>query len=170
LEPDLGGLFQACFNTNGGAEVVLRVLREEARAHLDMRLGEVDLGAMFAERFRSQQLAEQGVTQAYAAAEPEWLANGPWASSEIVVASAPSGVSGASVRELLVRALPVPALSIADSRDDVTIYREYPAVPLSAVPHLGPAGSTAYQNLPETNQCTLHARLDITAWVDVDAD
>ena len=59
---------------------------------------------------------------------------------------------------------------VADSRDDVTIYREYPAVPLSAVPHLGPAGSTAYKNLPDSNQCSLHSRLDVTQWTDVDAD
>ena len=74
------------------------------------------------------------------------------------------------VRELLVRAIPVGGLAIAESRDDVTIYREYPAVPLSAVPHLGPAGALAYQNLPEVNQCSLHSRLDVTAWADVDGD
>ena len=97
-------------------------------------------------------------------------ANGPWASSEIVVASAPTGPSGMPVRELLVQAIPVPGLAIAESRDDVTIYREYPAVPLSAVPHLGPAGATAYQNLPDTTQCSMHSRLDVTMWADVDAD
>ncbi|HEY3789796.1 MAG TPA: tubulin-like doman-containing protein, partial [Urbifossiella sp.] len=146
LEPDLGGLFQACFNSNAGADSVIAALREEARAYLDIRLGDVDLGSMFAERFRSKQLAEQGVTQAFAEAEPEWVANGPWAASEVVVASAPNGQAGLPVRELLTRSIPVAGLAIADSRDDVTIYREYPAVPLSAVPHLGPAGSTAYQN------------------------
>ena len=170
LEPELGGLFQACFNSGAGAEGVVRTLREEARAYLDTRLGDVDLGAMFAERFRSKHLAEQGVAQAYAEAEPEWVANGPWAKTEIVVASAPDGPSGAAVRELLMRAVPIAGLAIAESRDDVTIYREYPAIPLSAVPHLGPAGSTAYQNLPESNQCSLHSRLDVTQWTDIDGD
>jgi hypothetical protein len=170
LEPDLGGLFQACFNSAAGAEGVLRTLHDETRSYLDERLGDVDLGAMFAERFRTKQLAEQGIGQAFSDAEPEWVANGPWASTEVVVASAPNAVSGAGVRELLVRALPVAGLTIAESRDDVTIYREYPAVPLSAVPHLGPAGATAYKNLPETNQCSLHSRLDITQWADVDGE
>ena len=67
-------------------------------------------------------------------------------------------------------AVPVAGLVIAESRDDLTIYRELPLVPISAVPHLGPAGATAYQNLPETLQCSLHTRLDVTAWTDVDAD
>ncbi|HEY2910756.1 MAG TPA: tubulin-like doman-containing protein, partial [Gemmataceae bacterium] len=170
LEPELGGLFQACFDSSTGGEGVVRVLREEARSYLDGRLGEVDLGAMFAERFRSKQLAEQGVGQAFADAEPEWVANGPWASTEMVAASSPGGQAGIPVRELLVRAVPVAGLVIAESRDDLTIYRELPLVPISAVPHLGPAGATAYQNLPETLQCSLHTRLDVTAWTDVDAD
>ena len=53
---------------------------------------------------------------------------------------------------------------------DVTIYREYPAVPVSALPHLGPAGLAAYQSLPEANQCSPHARLDVTQWFDIDAE
>jgi hypothetical protein len=68
------------------------------------------------------------------------------------------------------RAVPVAGLTMADSHDDLTIYREYPAVPLSAVPHMGPAGSTAYQNLPDSNQCSLHSRLDVTQWTGVDND
>ncbi|MDB5309856.1 MAG: hypothetical protein JWO38_4058 [Gemmataceae bacterium] len=170
LEPELGGLFQACFNSAAGAEGVIGVLREEARSYLETRLGEVDIGAMFAERFRSRQLAEQGVGQAFAEAEPDWVGNGPWVGTEVVVMAAPAGISGQPVRELAARAIPVAGLTVAESRDDVTIYREYPAVPLAAVPHLGPAGSVAYQNLPESNQCSLHARLDVTQWVDVDKD
>jgi hypothetical protein len=41
-------------------------------------------------------------------------------------------------------------------------------VPLTAVPHLGPAGAAAYQSLPEASQCSPHARLDVTAWVGAD--
>jgi len=170
VEPEYGGLFQACFHTAAGAAGVVAALREEARSHLDTRLGEVDLGAMFAERFRSRQLAEAAVGQAFAEAEPEWVGSGPWAATEVVVLAAPTGISGQPVRELAERAIPVAGLATAESRDDVTIYREYPVVPLASVPHLGPAGSTAYQNLPETNQCSLHARLDVTQWADVDVD
>jgi serine/threonine protein kinase len=170
LEPDLGGVFQACFNSAAGAEGIIRSLKEEARSYLEGRLGEVDLAAMFADRFRSKQLAEQAVGQAFAEAEPEWVGGGPWAGSEVVVVAAPAGATGQPVRELAVRAVPVAGLTLADSHDDLTIFREYPAVPLSAVPHLGPAGSTAYQNLPDANQCSLHSRLDITQWTDVDKD
>jgi hypothetical protein len=170
LEPEYGGLFQACFHSGEGAEGVVAALREEARSYLDGRLGEVDLGVMFAERFRSRQLAEAAVGQAFTDAEPDWVGSGPWSREEVVVLGAPGGISGQPVRELAQRALPVAGLATAESRDDVIIFREYPRIPLAAVPHLGPAGSTAYQNLPEANQCSLHARLDVTRWADVDKD
>jgi serine/threonine protein kinase len=170
VEPEYGGLFQACFHSGAGADVVVRALREEIRAYLDGRLGDVDLGTMFAERFRSRQAAEAAVGQAFAEAEPEWVGGGPWAAAEVVVVAAPGGAAGGPVRELAARAIPAAGPVAADSRDDLTIYREYPGVPLAAVPHLGPAGATAYQNLPEANQCSLHSRLDVTVWADVDKD
>lgn len=168
LEPEHGGLFQACFASTAGPEGVVAAVREEARAYLDARLGDVDMGAMFAERFRSRQSAEAAVGHAFAEAEPEWVGGGPWTGTEVTVLAAPDGVAGGPVRELAARAIPIAGLPTAVSRDDVTIYREYPSVPLAAVPHLGPAGSTAYQNLPESNQCSLHSRLDVTVWTGVD--
>ena len=170
LEPEFGGLFQACLNSTGGALGVVAALYEEARAYLDTRLGEVDLAAMFGERFRSQHAAQQAVGQAFAECEPAWVGAGPWCATEVVVVSAPPGTGGEPIRELARRAIPVAGLPLADSRDDMTVYREYPSVPLSVVPQLGPAAATAYESLPEVNQCSLHSRLDITRWQDVDKD
>ena len=88
------------------------------------------------------------------------------AGSEVVVAASPDG----PVRELARGTIPVAGLPVADSADELTVYREYPAVPLSVLPHLGPAAAAAYATLPDANQCSLHARLDITQWTDVDAE
>jgi hypothetical protein len=170
LEPEYGGLFQACLNSSAGADGVVSVLYEEARAYLDTRLGEVDLGSMFAERFRSQHAAQQAIGHAFGDAEPEWVGAGPWCATEVTVVSAPGGPSGEPLRELARRAIPVAGLPLADSRDDVTVFREFPAVPLSVAPQLGPAAAAAYQSLPETNQCSPHARLDVTQWLDPDKD
>ncbi|HEY1190194.1 MAG TPA: hypothetical protein VGE74_21290, partial [Gemmata sp.] len=169
LEPETGGLFQVCLNSAAGVEGVIGVVFEETRVHLDRRLGEVGLASMFAERFRTPQQAERAIEQAYQEAEPAWVGNGPWIGSEVVVVACPAGVSGEALRELSRRAIPVAGLPIADSRDDLTIYREWVSVPLAALPHLGPAAAAAYQAMPETNQCTPHARLDVTGWLDVDA-
>jgi hypothetical protein len=161
-----GGILHVCLGSPNGPGLVAAVVREEARAYLDLRLGDVDLAAMFADRFRSPQLAEKAIGQAYAEAEPEWVGAGPWTGSEVVVVSSPGG----ELRELARRAIPVAGLPVADSRDELTVYREYPSVPLTAVPHLGPAAAAAYQSLPESSQCTPHARLDVTRWTDVDAE
>lgn len=168
LEPELGGLFEACYNSAGGAAAVVAILREEVRSYLDGRLGDVDLGAMFAERYQSRQQAERAIGQAFVEAQPEGMESGPWNDSEVVVVSTPGGPAGLPVRELVQNAIPVAGLTVVEGRDDVTIYREYSAVPLAAAPQLGPVGMTAYMNLPESNQCSLHSRLDVTQWVDVD--
>jgi hypothetical protein len=170
LEPEAGGLLRVCLNTSAGVRGVVSVLFEETRAYLDARLGEVGLAAMFAERFRTQQQAERAIEQAYQEAEPAWVGGGPWAAAEVAVLACPGGEAGEPLREVARRAIPVAGLPVADSRDDLTIYREWPAVPLSALPHLGPSAAAAYDTMPEVTQCTAHSRLDVTRWVDVDAD
>jgi hypothetical protein len=87
----------------------------------------------------------------------------------VAVVGCPDGPAGEALRELARRAVPVAGLPFADSRDDLTVYREWPDVPLAALPHLGPAAAAAYRALPEVSQCTPHARTDVTAWFDVDA-
>ncbi|MBY0460942.1 MAG: hypothetical protein K2V38_26785, partial [Gemmataceae bacterium] len=169
LEPEAGGLYQVCLNSANGVAGVVAIVFEEARLHLDRRLGAVGLAAMFAERFRAAQQAERALEQAYHEAEPAWVGNGPWIGSEVTVVACPDGDAGGSLRELARRAIPVNGLPLADSRDDLTIYREWSTVPLAALPHLGPAAAAAYAEMPETSQCPAHARLDVTVWLDADA-
>jgi len=130
----------------------------------------VDLATMFNERYRTPQATELVISEAYQQAEPSWIGSGPWSSSEVAVLASPGGEAGEGLREIARRGIPVAGLPTADTRDELTIYREFPNVPLAALPHLGPAGATAYQTLPETNQCALHARLDVTHWTEIDAD
>jgi len=169
LEASGGGLYQLCLNSSSGVESVAGAVFEEARAHLDARLGDVDLAAMFAERFRTPQQAERAIEQAYQAAEPAWAGAGPWAATEVAVLACPGGPGGETLRELARRAIPVAGLPVVDSRDDLTVYREWPDVPLAALPHFGPAAAAAYNSIPETAQCPAHARLDVTAWHNPDA-
>jgi hypothetical protein len=169
LEPEAGGLLHVCLNTMGGVEGVVDIVLEESRSYLDARLGEVGLAAMFAERFHTPQQAERAIEQAYQEAEPAWVGNGPWMAEEVAVLACPGGSSGEALRELARRAIPIAGLPVTNSRDDLTIYREWPSVPLSVLPHFGPTAANAYETLPETTQCPLHTRLDIPDWVAVDA-
>ena len=69
IEPEFGGIFQACMNSATGPACVVAAVYEEARAHLDVRLGQVDLAAMFAERYRTPQQAERAIEQTFQEAE-----------------------------------------------------------------------------------------------------
>jgi hypothetical protein len=170
LEPEAGGLLRVCLESGSGVQGVAGVVFEEARAHLDERLGEVGLAAMFAERFRTPHQAERAIEQAFQEAEPAWAGTGPWVGSEVAVLGCPGGTAGEPLRELARRAIPVAGLPVTDSRDDLTVYREWPNVPLAALPHLGPAAAAAYRTFPEISQCSPHARTDVSQWLDADAD
>ena len=55
----------------------------------------------------------------------------------------------------------------ADTADEVTVYREYPFVPLAVLPQFGPAWEAAYATAADS---TPHARLDVTQWIGVDTE
>ncbi len=170
LEPEAGGLIHICLSSSMGVGGVVAILFEETRAYLDVRLGEVGLASMFAERFRTPQQAERVIEQAYQEAEPSWIGGGPWAAGEIAVLACPASEADEPLRDVARRAIPVADLLVSNSRDDLTIYREWPAVPLSVLPQLGPSAAAAYDTMPETTQCSPHSRLDVAHWLDADAD
>jgi hypothetical protein len=171
VERTTGGLYQACLNTAEGAEVLLRVVREETRAYLDARLGDVDLAGMFAARFPAPGGVAAALVRAFDAAAPELVGSGPWARDAVTVVTAPAGAGGDPLRRLAEEALSAGADWVpADTPDEVVVYREYPHVPLTALPQCGPAWAAAYQAAAEQFQCTPHTRVDVTRWVGVDAD
>jgi hypothetical protein len=57
----------------------------------------------------------------------------------------------------------------ANTPDEVVVYREYPHVPLAALPQCGPAFVAAYHGAAEQFQCVPHTRVDVTRWVGVDS-
>jgi hypothetical protein len=165
LERTFGGLYQACLNSAEGLDGLLQVVREEARAYLNERIGDVDLGSMLVRHFGDLRAAAEGLMRAYhEGAAPALVGGGPWAKEEVAVVAGPAG----PVRELAAPVLPE-GTTVAAARDEVLIYREYPRVPLSAVPQLGPAWSAAYREFPDAQQATPHARIDVTCWTDVDS-
>jgi hypothetical protein len=169
IDPEPGGVLRACLNATSGPGVIAAAVYEEARAYLDTRLGDVDLAAMFAARYGAPRQAERVIEQTYQEAEPTLVTSGPWASGEVAVVGCPAGPGGEPLRELARRAIPVPGLPVADLRDELIFYREWPVVPLAALPQLGVAAAEAYHSLQDGQQCTAHARLDVTTWKEVDA-
>jgi hypothetical protein len=143
---------------------VLRVVREEVRAYLDGRVGSADLGAMLMRRHGDERATTAGLAQAFEEAAPALVGSGPWTKDGVAVLASPDG----PVRRMASAAAPPGAVAV-NARDEVLLYREYPRVPLSAVPQLGPAWSAAYSAAPDTQQSSPHARMDVTRWTDVDS-
>jgi hypothetical protein len=164
LDPQLHGILHGCLRSASGPERVVSTVYREVRTYLETRLGEVDLSGMFRDRFRTQQQAERAIEETYHDAEPALLAAGPWAAGEIAVVGCPAGSGGEDLRELARRSIPVAGLPVTDIPDELAIYREWPAVPFSALPHLGPEGVEAFQALTETQQSPAHSRLDVINW------
>ncbi|MBA4190999.1 MAG: hypothetical protein C0467_23690 [Planctomycetaceae bacterium] len=168
VTPAFGGVLQACLSSLTGPEDVVGAIYEETRAYLDMRLGRVDMALMFAERYRTPGQAEQAISQVYQNAEPAWIGIGPWAASEVTVIGCLCGPGGDSLHEVIQRAIPVPGLVIADTPDDLLVYREWPTVPLGVLTQFGPAATAAYQSFVDSPQGTVHSRLDVIRWLGVD--
>ena len=62
------------------------------------------------------------------------------------------GPGGDRLHEVIQRAVPVPGLVIADTPDDLLIYREWPTVPINVLTQVGPTAAGAYQSFVDTPQ------------------
>ena len=168
LVKQYGGLFQACLNSSDGLASLLRLIQEETRAYLNERLGSVDLTGMFWQRFGTSDEVGRDLARAYADAEPSLIGPGPWRHDEIAILASPGEANDKPIRETAAAVLPATVLT-AESHDEVVILRDYPTVPLAAVPQLGPIWAAAYRASFELQQATAHTRIDITRWIDVDS-
>ncbi len=163
-------LLHLCVNPTSGANPLRAIVLEVIRSYLDRRLGETDLAAMVAERYPNREQAKAAIEQLYQRAVPAWVGSGPWSEFEVMATGCPAGQGGTALHELVQQAIPERAFPIVDTPDSLTIYREWPALPLTALPHLGPEGAAAYRTFAETQQSALHARMDITQWANVDQE
>ena len=168
LMADHDGLYLACMNATDGMAGILTLVRTETRAYLDERLGDVDLAGMFWQRYGTSDEVGRELYRAYTEAEPGLIGSGPWTRSELGVFAGPSGDGGDPVRELAAGVLPQTILA-DEVRDEVVLYREYPAVPLSALSQFGSAWENAYKAAFEIQQTSAHTRHDVGRWVDVDS-
>jgi hypothetical protein len=163
---EFGGLLNLCMNSPDAAGVLGRVMEEEGKAFFGERLGDAHVGEMLFAKFPAPGQADRVLAKAFHDAAPELVRGGPGAKVELCVIGVPPGDDGEPVRALARRALPPTDLTLAPCADEIVLYREYPLVPLNALPHLGPVGTTAYNLAPDL----AHTRTDIPKWFDVDAD
>jgi eukaryotic-like serine/threonine-protein kinase len=169
LEETFGGLYEAGLNAGSGFEKLHQVIREKSKQYLDERLGEVDLAGMLAQRYPTRDRAIRGLERYFEEAKPRLVGGGPWSQQAIEIFATPPGDGGAPIQELVTNLLS-PEVIVSDIPDEIFIHREYPQVPLSAIPHLGPSWSAAYRTAPDGLQIPPHSRYDVTDWTDVDSN
>jgi hypothetical protein len=161
VQDTFGGFLTCCRTATDDLVGLARVVREAVRRFLDARLGEVDFGGMMRVRYGPPAAA---LKDAYEKAEPTLVGGGPWTRTELRVYAGPAGAGGSEVRAAALRSLPPGTIEVVVS-DEAVIYREYPEVPLAALPQLGPQWESAYRAAPEA----AHTRTDVLRWTDVDA-
>jgi hypothetical protein len=167
LEASFGGVFEVSLNSADGPEAIRRLLRETTCDYLDARLGDVDFAGMAKQKFGSSGAVRDHLQRLFDQAQPKWVGGGPWARAEVTVFAAPDGSGGAPLARLATTLLP-PTAAVTTTPDEVAVLREYPNVPLAALPQLGPAWSAAYQNSRSDADTNPHTRGDITQWLTVD--
>lgn len=164
-----GGVYEACVNTADGPESLGNNILAVTRAYLDERLGEVDFHAMLMQRYGTNAAVSQAIARAYYEAEPKLVSGGLWEQSQLTVLAQPQAAMEKAVNESTMPLLPERTV-VASIPDEIVLYREFPAVPLSALPQFGPSWATAYRTAPEILQIDPHVRIDVTQWLDIDVD
>ncbi|MGL4421449.1 MAG: hypothetical protein ACRCZF_12340, partial [Gemmataceae bacterium] len=170
VEAHTGGLYQACLNTAGGTEQLYATLREQTRIYLNQRLGAVDFPAMMFAHFGGTAATHQLITQAFDDARPELIGNGPWAKQEVAIVATPPGDTAEALRHSAGRQAEDLPLAVADTTDEILIYREFPYVPISTLPQTGPHWAKAHEFAPEMQLSSPHARLDVEPWTSIDEE
>lgn len=168
IEEQFGGLYQASVNSTVTPEAILDAVRSKARLHLNSRLGEIDLAGMFTTKCGGQAPAVQVLAGAYRSSKPSLVPGGPWVNHALTILGTPAGPGSDMLRQLADHAFPQEDKTVfADTTDEVTVYREYPSVPMSVLPQFGPAWEAAYLS---PGDAPPHARTDVTQWIGVDAE
>ena len=174
IEPKYGTVFQACLNSTTGPEDVLKAVHEEVagphHAKLgDARSGLADFAAMFQERFRTPQAAEQGrggdVPRSRAEAGS---ARGPGSEVKSLWSACPGGREGEALRELARRAIPVAGLPFADTFDALNVIANGRACRSRRCRTPARWASRPSRTPRASTQCR-HARVDVEMWTEIDA-
>jgi hypothetical protein len=152
------GLGNVCLKPQEKGPAFRELLLSAARAFLDTKLDHSDPAAvLFRSRIQTGS-AESLLSEAYDEATPDLVPTGekPY---EMVVLGAPPGPDGERLQGLVRTALPDLELTAAPLPDDICFYREFPQVPLTALPQLGAHAREAYLQMGTDHPA--HARADV---------
>ncbi|MBA2226906.1 MAG: tubulin-like doman-containing protein [Thermogemmata sp.] len=160
LQRKFRGLGNVCLKVAAKGADFAAWLLEQCRAVIDPHLPRHDPAAAFFECFPPPEMAENALREAVDEAAPDLpAAHSELASTPRAVALLPSGQAGERLRQILTDLRPDLPWHLLTAAEDLCLYREE-EIPLTALPHLGPLGQQAYEQLLASDHPP-HSRADV---------
>jgi hypothetical protein len=166
IEKEFNALFNACVSSMNMLGNLQNAIEVQAKVFLTPRLGSANLAQMFFARFPDMNSATQALRWLHEQAAPPFKING--AVSQTVILSGPEGDAANHIQQLGQYALQPRPTHYLPNTDEIMIYREYPQIPLTALPQLGTLAEDAYNALLDSQHGSPHTRCDVTSWQDVE--
>jgi eukaryotic-like serine/threonine-protein kinase len=167
IEREFNALFNVCLSSVSMLGNLQQTIEDQARAFLADRLGSGGVDQIFFARFPSPTNAAEAILRLHEQAIPPVKLFGP-ERAETIVIGGPGGEAGEQLKHLGQYALPAAPSTYVVIPDEVSVYREYPHVPLTALPQLGTVAEDAYNAALDAQGGSPHSRCDIPTWQDVE--
>lgn len=135
-------------------------LLRRSREFLDSQLDHSDPATVFFRSRTEEGSAVKILAEAFDEAAPTLTVPGS-RPQELIVLQAPPGEEGQRLIDLTRETFPHHEIITAPLADDILFYREFPQVPFTDLPQLGPHARDAYQHL--NGDHPPHSRMDV-AW------
>jgi len=159
LQRKFRGLGNVCLKVAAKGADFAAWLLEQCRAVIDPHLPRYDPAAAFFEFFPQPEEAENALREAVDEAAPDLPTVHSELSTAYAVALLPSGSAGERLRPMLADLRPDLSWHCVTAAEDLCLYREE-MLPLTALPHLGPLGQQAYEQLLAADHPP-HSRADV---------
>lgn len=167
IEREFNALFNVCTSSVSMMGTLQETIEDQARAFLSGRLGSESVVQMFRGKFPSPEAAADALVRLHDVALPPVRLFGA-EKAETVVLCGPDGEAGKQLRQLGEKALPTAPAAYVAAADEVSVYREFAHIRLTALPQLGPVGEDAYNAALDAQGASPHSRCDVPSWEDVE--
>jgi hypothetical protein len=161
IKREYHALTHVCLTPANILKKVEIVMLETAEAFAAERLAEVEVTDMYLSQFNDETEVMVDLARCFKEAVPLIRPKGEDAHQDIHVLAAPPGPGTDQLREFLEHALPDSNVVVADTEDDIVMYREHPSIALTDLEQFGPAAEDAYRLMSGTENFTPHTRIDV---------
>jgi hypothetical protein len=167
IEREFNALFNVCLSSVSMLGNLQQTIEDQARSFLADRMSQGAIDEVFFGRFPPPTTAAEAIHRLHEQALPPVKLLGVERVETVVVAG-PGGEAGVQLKHLGEYALPQAPAAYVVVHDEVTVYREFPFVPLTALPQLGTIAEDAYTAVLDGLGASPHSRNDVPTWQDVE--